>query len=90
MFSSLGTGSSSVVLEENCRLIVLINNLRMDIISLAFQEVIRSEEMRHQIISCNTVEILVFSLCLIEVDMEDPFPKDAVPPVWILASGCIP
>ena len=30
MFRSHGTGSSSVVLEENCELIVLIHNCRMD------------------------------------------------------------
>ena len=25
-----------------------------------------------------------------DVDMKDPFLKDAVPPVWLLASGWIP
>ena len=47
MLSSLGTGSSSVVIEENCRLIVLIHDRRMDIIALAFQEKIRPTEMRN-------------------------------------------
>ena len=58
MFSSLGTGSPSVVLEENCGLIVLINDRRMDIIDLELQEIIRPTDMRHPIISCNE-----FSLC---------------------------
>ena len=58
MFSSLGTGSSSVVLEENFRLIVLVHDCRIDNISLAFQEIIRPAEMSHQIISCNE-----FSVC---------------------------
>ena len=59
MFSSLGTGSPSVFIEENCRLIVLIHNRRMDIIALALQEIIIPTEIRHHIISCNE-----FSLCL--------------------------
>ena len=58
MFSYLGTGSSSVVLKENCQLIVLLHNCRIDIISLAFQEIICPAEIRHHIISCNE-----FSLC---------------------------
>ena len=53
MLSSLGTGSSSVVLEENYRLIVLIHDRRMDIIALELQEIIRPTEMRHHITSCN-------------------------------------
>ena len=37
MFIYLGTGIPSIVLENNCRLIVLIHDRRMDIIALAFQ-----------------------------------------------------
>ena len=61
-----------------------------DVISLAFQEIICPTEMRHQITAATSsvsVELLVFSLCLLEVDIKDPFPKDAVPPVWLLLSG---
>ena len=58
MFRSLGNGSPSVVLEEDCQLVVLIHNRRMDIIALAFQKIIHPTDMRHQIISCND-----FSIC---------------------------
>ena len=37
-----------------------------------------------------SVELLVFSFCFIYGEMKDPFPSEAVPPVWLLVSGWTP
>ena len=58
MLSSLGTRNSSIVLEENGWLIILVHDGGVDVLSLAFQEKFGPAEMGHQIISCNE-----FSLC---------------------------
>ena len=32
----------------------------------------------------------MISFCFIDVEMKDPFPSEAVPPVWLLVSGWTP
>ena len=33
---------------------------------------------------------MVSSFCFIDAEMKDPFPSEAVPPVWLLVSGWTP
>ena len=49
--------------------------------------------MWHQVISCNNFCLIWapgVQFFLIDVEMKDPFPSEAVPPVWLLVLGWTP
>ena len=53
MFCSLSAGFATILLEENCALVVLIQNRVLMTIALRFEEIISPENDWHKIVCSN-------------------------------------
>ena len=76
----------TIFLKKNRTLVVLIQDVLVDVISLGFQELTASKEwmalLDHPLLlSSLSVELLVFNFCLVEVTIGHPRPNVTAPPV---------
>ena len=83
MLCLLTAQSLSILLQKDCALVVLEQNIVLNLVALGFHEY-RVQQIAGMKSSAPTisvsVELRVLSFCLVELTMGNPLPKDNPPP----------
>lgn len=88
---SFAAGALSILLQQHCTLIVLVNHAGFHVVSLCLKEVSGPQDGPHVVMNCHHLRLCRVGwvyLCLVDDPFIIPLPNVMNKPMWLCMSSC--